>query len=408
MTPSFLTRRTYRLLVLDGHSYAARAFVRSLGRNGCWVAVGSTEGVLSPASVSRYCSHAWQYPSPLKGVARFIESLHRFVDQQSVDMILPMTDATTWPLAHHREQLENRTRLALPTLEWLELTADKHRTARLAIQLGIPIPETVLARSTDDLAACAEWNFPVVVKDRYSMRWIGDTGLHGSVSYAFSPDELRDKVLDRVDQAGDVLLQRFIPGTGIGFSCLAADGRLYLPFQWERIREKDPRGSGSSARKSVPLSDALVRYASKLLQATSWGGISMLEFKRSCEGEFVLMEINGRPWGSMQLAIASGIDYPVHWVEWLLEHHRPAMSSGYKVGITCRTLVGDLVHLENLRVGRPDGWPVPYPNFYLSLLKVALPWYPGLRYEDLWFTDPHPGLLEFQDWLRMHLKGSGA
>ena len=363
---------------------------------------------MSPASVSRYCRQAWQYPSPLKGIAEFIESLRRFVAEQAVDMILPMTDATTWPLAKHREELENRTRLALPTMQWIELTADKHRTARLASQLGIPIPETVLVKRADDLTVCAEWNFPIVVKDRCSVRWIDNRGLHGSVSYAFSQEELRDKVLDRVNQAGDVLIQRFIPGTGIGFSSLAADGHLYLPFQWQRIREKDPRGSGSSARKSVPLSDTLFCYANKLLQAGSWDGISMLEFKRSREGEFVLMEINGRPWGSIPLAIASGIDYPVHWVEWLLEHHPPAEPSSYKVGIACRTIVGDLVHLENLRLVSSQPWPVPYPNFYSSALKVAIPWYPGLHYEDLWFTDPWPGLLELRAWVLSHLKANGA
>ena len=36
----------------------------------------------------------------------------------------------------------------------------------------------------------------------------------------------------------------------------------------------------------------------------------MVEYKKLKNGPAVFMEINGRPWGSIGLPIASGIDYP--------------------------------------------------------------------------------------------------
>ena len=65
--------------------------------------------------------------------------------------------------------------------------------------------------------------------------------------------ELESKVADRVRSAGDVLVQEFTSGAGLGFSCFMAAGKAFLPFQWQRVREVDPRGSASSARKSIPL-----------------------------------------------------------------------------------------------------------------------------------------------------------
>jgi hypothetical protein len=129
----------------------------------------------------------------------------------------------------------------------------------------------------------------------------------------------------------------------------------------------------------------------------------MVEFKEVPSGKPVLMEINGRPWGSIQLPIAAGIDYPRFLANWILDGELPPSKINYRKGTECRRMLGDLTHLENLRRGTPAEWPVPYPNFWSSLLKVAVPWYPGLRYDDLSFDDPRPGLAGISYWFRVRL-----
>ena len=66
------------------------------------------------------------------------------------------------------------------------------------------------------------------------------------------------------------------------------------------------------------------------------------------------MEINGRPWGSLQLPISAGLDYPRYWIDWLL---KGTSASKERVlvdaGITCRRLVGRITHLSQLRRGKP-------------------------------------------------------
>jgi hypothetical protein len=68
-------------------------------------------------------------------------------------------------------------------------------------------------------------------------------------------------------------------------------------------------------------------------------------------------------------------------------------------------MAGELTHLENLMRGTPDGWPVPYPKFWSSLLKIGVPWYPGLRYDDIAAADPRPGIAEIAHWFRVRLRG---
>ena len=395
-----------RILVLDGHSAAALAFTRSLGRAKHWVAVGSNEGILAPAAFSRYCRLGVRYPIPSEDASGFVEAVLNFSRKNAIDLIVPVTDWTVVPLSKSRDPFNGVSCLALGPHAALEFAGDKFKTVSLARELQIPVPETALIQSMDDLhRAMANLTFPTVVKDRFSARWEGNRAILGSVSYAYSPDDLKQKVERRLQEAGDVLIQEFILGEGIGFSCMAVEQTVCLPFMWLRLREVDPRGSGSSARRSIPITAQVQEYSEALVKRVGLQGISMVEFKRSSKGGApVLMEINARPWGSLQLPISCGIDYPLHLTRWLLEGKLPPLEIEYKQGILCRRLVSELTHLEHTFRGTPPGWPVPYPSFGRTLFKVSMPWYPGMRYDDFWFSDPRPGLEGLAQWFRGHLR----
>jgi len=396
-----------RILVLDGHSPAALAFTRSLGRAGHWVAVGAQTNIHAPALVSRYCRLAFRYPVSTDDAAGFIDFLLDFLRQQSVELVVPMTDWTISPLSQYRDRFCEVSKLALGPHAALETSSDKFQTISIARELGVPIPKTVLIRSATDLETIETANFPVVVKDRFSARWQGNRARFGSVSYAYSEDDLLKQVEERLAAAGDVLVQEFVPGTGVGFSSFAVGGELYAPFEWVRVREVDPRGSGSSARKSVSLSPEILEFSCSLIGRVGFQGICMVEFKRHhTMGRPVLMEINGRPWGSLQLPIESGIDYPRFLVDWYLEGKLPPVEIAYKTPILLRRMVGELSHLENILKGTPKGWPIPYPGIVATLARISVPWYPGMRYDDLWFSDPRPGLSGLSHWLRSRLRES--
>jgi predicted ATP-grasp superfamily ATP-dependent carboligase len=393
-----------KILVLDGHSAAALAFTRSLGRAGHWVAVGANRGIFAPAFLSRYCRASFEHPVSTDDSGKFALAVADFAKANGIELIIPITDWTTIPLSRQRRIFEGLCPVVLPNDDALQLAADKFRTVELARSLDIAAPETRLVHSMQDLERNEAMQFPVVIKDRFSVRWVENRCVFGSVSYAYSAEELRSKVKSRLREAGDVLLQNFVAGTGIGFSCFAFDGEMRLPFAWQRIRETDPRGSGSSARKSIPLDPALLDASSKLIRQSAFQGIAMVEYKEDARGRLVLMEINGRPWGSIQLPIASGIDYPRYVVDWWLKKSAPPARINYREGINCRRIVGELTHLENVRRGTPSGWPVPFPNFWKTAAAISLPWYPGVRYDDVQLSDLRPGLAGISNWLRVRLK----
>ena len=394
-----------RILVLDGHSAAALSVTRSTGRAGHWVAVGANQGIFAAAKLSRYCRVGLDYPVSTDDAGAFVDSTLQFVRAQAIDLVIPITDWTLGPLSAHRERFVGVCRVAMPSQAAVEFSTDKYRTIRLAESLGIGVPKTCLIESVSDLSQLNQRQFPAVVKDRISVRWSDDRAVFGSVAYANSTAELESRVGQRLQAAGDVLIQAFISGVGIGFSCFVAGGKAFIPFQWERIREVDPRGSASSARKSIALDPALVSASVRLITQMGFEGIAMVEYKRATDGRLILMEVNGRPWGSIGLPVACGIDYPRHLVEWCLQGKLPPERVSYRENILCRRVVGELTHLSNLRAGRPPNWPVAYPSYWSSLLAMAVPWRPGMCYDDVWLSDLRPGIAGIGNWFRTRMKG---
>jgi len=69
----------------------------------------------------------------------------------------------------------------------------------------------------------------------------------------------------------------------------------------------------------------------------AWHGVAMVEFKVSADGTPYLMEVNARFWGSLQLAIDAGVDFP--WLLYQLATGRDVESDDdYVTGVKSRWL----------------------------------------------------------------------
>src|SRR4029077_11048979 len=112
-----------------------------------------------------------------------------------------------------------------------------------------------------------------------------------------------------------------------------------------RLVENPPAGGASVLSESAPVEARLRDDAIRLLGPIGWHGVAMMEYKQDQNtGDFFLMEINGRFWGSLQLAIDAGVDFP--FLAWqLATGRRPEVPRPYAVGVKNRWLCGDVDHL---------------------------------------------------------------
>ena len=82
-----------------------------------------------------------------------------------------------------------------------------------------------------------------------------------------------------------------------------------------------------------------------LLEALHWRGAATVEFTRDArDGKPRLMQINGRLWNSLPLAVASGIDFPFLLYTLALQGTCPEQFD-YRVGVRGRSLAPDAQRL---------------------------------------------------------------
>ena len=151
-----------------------------------------------------------------------------------------------------------------------------------------------------------------------------------------------------------LLIQDVVLGSGVGVSVVCDHGRVIAWFAHRRLREQPPSGGVSVYCESIALPQELQRYCAALIEATTWHGPAMFEFKVDEAGKAYLIEVNARLWGSVQLAIDCGIDVP-HLMYRLARGEPVASSAGYAVGRRLRWLIGDLSHLYMVLWGKNVG-----------------------------------------------------
>lgn len=387
-----------RILVLDGQTNQALACVRSLGRAGHDVMVASHER-MSLGAWSRFCSSSFH----LKGqTIEAFADLREWAVSQGITIALPLTERSCVLCNARRAQWENAgIMVGCGPDGMLQAAFDKAITLRRAQALGMAIPTTIIPGSYEEAASAVERiGFPCVIKPRWSNAWTGEQFLPTRTpAYANDRDQLLQILAAHDDQTSWPLLQSFVPGQGKGIFVLCDRGTIVACFAHQRLRDTKPTGSSSSLRRSIALDDRLLHPARKLLADFEWHGPAMVEFRDTGISPPSLMEVNGRFWGSLQLAIDSGVDFPALWVS-ILKGEAVESVGEYKVGQTLRWFSGDLKRLFFILRGAPAGYVGDFPSIGQGLREVFGRQPEGTRPEILRADDPLPALGELIGGIR--------
>ena len=341
------------VLVTDSSERAALAVIRSLGRRDVEV-VAADSTSFNTGFLSKYCSRRIIYPSPQKNKRKFIDSMLRLVKNESFDLLIPITDFTMIPILERRDEFEEYVKVAAPHYKTAIKALDKTQTIKIAEEQGIPCPRTFLFENIGDLREVAKnFKYPVVIKPKTKVVWIKERAITLKVTnknYAYNRDDLIEKYAKITSQFNgfDIppdlfLIQEFVEGDGYGVEVLMYNSELKALFMHKRLREYPISGGASTLRVSVR-NEKLKNYAVDLLKAMGWEGVAMVEFKLDEKsGDVWFIEVNGRFWGSLQLAISSGVDFPYLLYKSLMDGNAESYDS-YVEGVMQKWLIpGDLL-----------------------------------------------------------------
>jgi predicted ATP-grasp superfamily ATP-dependent carboligase len=334
--------------------------------------------------------------------AAFAE-LRAWAKRERIGIVLPLTERSCLLCDMDRPEWEAAgVRIGCGPREMLMRAFDKEETVRLALAADVRVPRTVFPRSEAEVdEAGRALGFPCVVKARFSNAWdeasqafLADRGC----GYAQNGEELRRAVGDRRQGPWWPMVQSFVPGVGRAVSVLCDRGRIVAAFAHERLRDVRPTGSGSSLRRSIALDPRLDAPTRRLLASLDWHGPAMAEY-RDDGGAPYLMEVNGRFWGSLQLGVDAGVDFPALWIAILSGEH-PEPVTRYREGVTVRWVWGDVKRIVHIAGGRPPGYAGPFPTLRQGVAEVLGPQPTATRLETWRAGDRWPALGEVAQGLR--------
>jgi len=384
----------HTIMVTDAGIGSAIAIIRSLGRRG-WRVIPADCDPNSPGFRSRYAQYQLLYPAPETSPRECVTKLLQAARERDVDLIIPVTDAIILPLSEGRARFDGVCKLALPDSDALDVVTNKLKTLQLAGRLGVPAPMTCPVHTTGEaLEHARRLGWPVVLKPQESKLYCKQKEIQSfEVSYADNPHQLAEQ-MQCFEGRCQVLLQEYYQGTGYGVELLMYEGRTLAAFQHKRLREVPINGGASAFRQSVPLDPTLYSHAVRLLKELNWTGLAMVEFKVGKDGP-KLMEINGRVWGSLPLAVHCGMDFPARLAELCLygpPGPEAAPDTSYVVGTRARNLYLEMVWVAQVLFGRRRYPFLSMPSRCHGLKAVVQLLNPAYKFDILSLEDPYPGV----------------
>ncbi|NOY85605.1 MAG: ATP-grasp domain-containing protein [Nitrospirae bacterium] len=390
-----------KVLVLGQDNRSCLSVVRSLGRQNLTVHLAWS----SPNSLvrhSRYVQEIHDIPPYTPDDDAWKKKLISILSREKYTLVIPCSDPTILPLQHHRTAFENLAKIYTLPDDVFETVFDKTRLTKLAETLGVKVPksETLTALAQVEQVT-KKLGLPIILKPSASFR-IGNLRRKNHVRRADNKEEARNLVKGML-RSGAVQAQSYFTGKGVGVEVLVSEGEILLSFQHERVHEPIG-GGGSSYRKSVALKPELLDATTQLMKSLRYTGVAMVEFMVNVEtNDWILVEINGRFWGSLPLAIVSGVDFPYALYQLLVENKKD-FTNDYRQGIFCRNTSKDFQWLLDQIRAKPS--ERKHPRFpLLAFLKESIVNLIKMREKNdtLVWDDPKPGFLEIKQLIATYV-----
>lgn len=328
-------------IVTDGLWRKSLSAVRSLGKSGFQV-ITMGDSFLTPSFWSKFSYARVLAPVASQNKEEFGKALIKTLDDFQKSVLLPMEDATlNWVVEN--PIVEQKSYLLISEVEKVQLAQDKARTMSFAKQIQIPIPQTWEPETKqvfiESLKEFTSGNF--IVKPKSGS---------GSMGFAFlkNPDpNIWEKHWDR---HGPLIVQEQVPqeGRAIGVSILMdRESQCVAAFAHERLQQYPLAGGPSTDRHGIDAPE-LTELSIRLLKELKWKGIAMVEWKLDPRNQKPrLMEINPRFWGSLELAVRSGMDFPTLYAK-AAKGEKLKRIESYQKGLRCRWLIpGEILRYYN-------------------------------------------------------------
>ena len=324
------------LIVSEGSSRVALGAARALGRAGWRVGIGSPTNRGFEAA-SRWVAAWHPVPPPELSLEAFVRAVGRAVRSGAYEVVFGAGDAETLALSAERDDISAV--VPSPPYEVVLRAVDKLTLARAAAAAGLLSPRT--EEATDE--ALSGVDGPVLVKAR--LHWtpgVRDAPPRWPVTLAADAATARTRSEEIRAGGGKPLLQEAVSGRLLSHALVAdRDGSIVAAVQQVADRTWPPNAGPGIRYRTVEPDEDIAKKLAALVADLGWFGLAQFQFVAPLGGDPLLIDMNGRFYGSMALATAAGSNLADAWAR-LATDRPPRRTPRARVGVRYQWLEADL------------------------------------------------------------------
>lgn len=303
---------------------------------------------------------------PEKDAWETVDQVKRAIEDTGAKTILPLDDTTVWLF----DKVSNRIRIPVAgaTGETARLALDKRVQLDTARDAGFNIPKTEYIDEGHEFLKIKQ--LPVVIKPAAAIAEINGKLVKGPIFFCIEKEDLK-RAANKFNYDGPMIVQPVLKGIGEGIFGLNGPDGVNNWSAHRRIRMMNPLGSGSSACQYLGITDQPIQAAERMLKKINWPGMFMIELLRDSSDQLWFMELNGRSWGSMALAIRMGLNYPTWTVMQTLDPSFKPPDTSFGNPVVCRHLGREIIHVLAVLKGKKTYKLMPNYSRMRTILEVC-------------------------------------
>ncbi len=254
---------------------------------------------------------SYKVPLPTEGVQQLYDRLAEIHRHEKIDVIIPNFDAELFGYIKLADKLRHELgiRLFMPTHDQFE-SRQKAVLHEFGEKHGVTVPKAELVNTAAELKELTyDFEFPIVIKGKYYDAGIAHN-LEQAVSYFYKIS---------AKWGLPIIVQEFVSGMEVNVTALGDGNGTTIgavPMRKLYITDKGKAWAG------VTLDDEeLLDITRKVIQSTQWRGGLELEFVKTDDDQYYLLEINPRFPAWVYLAKGAGQNHPEALVRLAMGEH---------------------------------------------------------------------------------------
>jgi len=300
------------MLILRSNYQKAYPIIKSLSKANYNIiaCVDKENSITKSEAISMHVHKIINITNPNINEKVYVKNILKIVKKSNIDMIIPVGFIDFQICSKYKDILEKKCIVPIENYDSFKKVTNKYTLQNIAEKFDVKYPRTLLPERSSKIRFdefISEVGMPIVLKG------VSDASKPTFLSNKENIEKLYSKL------PKEIILQEFIHGRGCGYFVFSHNGDIKTEFMHKRLFEASPLGGPSV--KAIPLHDEKLRkIGRRIVKKLDWTGVMMVEFKKEAEtGEYYLIEINPKFWGSLELSYKNGINFPLSMVEYYME-----------------------------------------------------------------------------------------